>query len=972
MLKNKSPYKMKKFTILLSLLLCIIFTSQSQIAVKSFTHLENDLDASTYFPKKDLNNKQCAIIKIFTTQMGFSFDNGSLGIVATEQKTAEIWVYVPEGTMKLKLAHQQLGHISNGEEDGYYWFPIGRVKAGQCYKMELVTGTVKTIVEEAKVQTGWLIIKSSPTEAEVYITEDGVDKYKGTTPFQGKMAYGTYHYRLKKSKYHTEAGVAQVDKTKVELDIKLLPAFGTLSITSIPAGAKVIIDGTDSGKTTPCTVSEVASGTHEIRLLMDNYAPSTKNVTVVDGQTSNVNVTLDAQFATITINSLPNATIKVNGVVVGTGSYTANLSEGFYDIEASLASHRAATKQIEVTAKQSQTIDLKPTPIYGSMDVMTEPMDATISINGKTFGTTPNTIENLLVGDYDVVLTLSGYETVTKRVSVAEKATASVNITMQKVVPKKKTSQEISTNVTKNTSKNKKNSYSTGASGLKYKLSSSLGMKETAILESLIVNMVYVEGGTFMMGATSEQGSDADSDEKPVHQVTVSDFYISKYELTQDVYEVIMGKNPVYNHMKDPQKPATMMNWDDVQEFLSKLNRLTGLEFSLPTGAEWEYAARGGKYSKGYKYCGSNNVKDVAWYKGNSSDDTHKVGLKKANELGLYDMSGNVDEMCSDWKGSYTSSSKVNPQGPTTGEYRLCRGGYYNEEAADCRVSARSVQKPDARYCTTGIRLVVRAGNTSNNYSNRSNTGGTYSQNANSSTMTVAQKTVIEELYENMLEVQGGTFSMGGTSEQGNDAEYDETPVHQVTLSNFYICKYEVTQKLWEAVMGNNPSKIDKGPNKPVTYVSWEDCQEFIKKLNSLTGFNFRLPTEAEWEYAARGGKYSKGYKYSGSNRAKDVAWYKANSNGDVQDVGLKRPNELGLYDMSGNVSEWVYDWKDVYSSEKQYNPQGPTSGEWKVYRGGDHYDDDVKDLRVSSRAPAKIDNGNSLRGFRLALTYND
>lgn len=496
---------------------------------------------------------------------------------------------------------------------------------------------------------------------------------------------------------------------------------------------------------------------------------------------------------------------------------------------------------------------------------------------------------------------------------------------------------------------------SVSASGLSYRLSSELGYREATVLESMINNMVYVEGGTFMMGATSEQGNDADSDEEPVHQVTVSDYYISKYELTQDVYEAVMGTNPVYDHMQGSRKPATMMNWDEVHQFIKKLNSLTGLEFSLPTGAEWEYAARGGKYSKGYKYSGSNNVKDVAWYKENSSDITHDVGLKKPNELGLYDMSGNVDELCSDWKGSYTSSAKVNPRGPETGTYRLCRGGYYSEDADDCRVSARSVQKPEASYCTTGTRLVVRSNRTNNNVTHNNKNYVNPSSEA-----TEMQKKVIALILTNMIKVEGGTFMMG--SSKG-----DESPIHQVTLSDYYIGKYEVTQIEWETIMGSNPTKYGKSPDIPVTDMSWDDCQEFIKKLNQLSGYNFDMPTEAEWEYAARGGKYSKGYKFSGSNKAKDVAWFKPEAK-SKQPVGQKKPNELGIYDMSGNMGEWVSDWKWSYSAESQYNPTGPSSGKYKVYRGGYFMHEDSDDLRVTWRSNYYKDKPISIIGLRLVL----
>lgn len=195
---------------------------------------------------------------------------------------------------------------------------------------------------------------------------------------------------------------------------------------------------------------------------------------------------------------------------------------------------------------------------------------------------------------------------------------------------------------------------------------------------------------------------------------------------------------------------------------------------------------------------------------------------------------------------------------------------------------------------------------------------------------------ILQELADNMVYVQGGTFTMGATNEQGSDAYYSEKPAHSVTLSSYYIGKTEVTQELWEAVMGSNPSYF-KGNRKPVERVSWNDCQTFISKLNALTGKNYRLPTEAEWEFAARGGIKSKGYKYSGSNTLADVAWYAGNSGNTPHDVGTKSPNELGLYDMSGNVDEWCNDWygDKYYSSSPSNNPTGPGSGSNRVYRGG-------------------------------------
>ena len=181
------------------------------------------------------------------------------------------------------------------------------------------------------------------------------------------------------------------------------------------------------------------------------------------------------------------------------------------------------------------------------------------------------------------------------------------------------------------------------------------------------------------------------------------------------------------------------------------------------------------------------------------------------------------------------------------------------------------------------------------------------------------------------VQVSPGTFIMGATSEMKNPYG-NEKPTHQVTLTNnYYIGKTEVTQALWKAVMDYNSSYF-KGDNLPMESVSWNDCQEFISELNHITGKNFRLPTEAEWEYAARGGDKSKGYQYSGSNNLSDVAWYDGDKTHPVE---TKQPNELGIYDMSGNVREWCQDWYGIYSSSSQTNPQGPTSGANRVSRGG-------------------------------------
>jgi formylglycine-generating enzyme required for sulfatase activity len=185
-----------------------------------------------------------------------------------------------------------------------------------------------------------------------------------------------------------------------------------------------------------------------------------------------------------------------------------------------------------------------------------------------------------------------------------------------------------------------------------------------------------------------------------------------------------------------------------------------------------------------------------------------------------------------------------------------------------------------------------------------------------------------------LVAVEGGTFTMGCTDcDQTPVLVYDGVPAHEVTLSSYKIAKYQITQQQWEAVMGNNPSEFT-GYDIPVHKVTWNDVQAFIQKLNILTGKNYRLPTEAEWEYAARGGNQSKGYTYSGSNNIDEVAWYGGNSNNQPHPVGEKKPNELGIYDMTGNVGEWCSDWHEFYTTDSQINPHGPQIGSFRVVRG--------------------------------------
>lgn len=228
---------------------------------------------------------------------------------------------------------------------------------------------------------------------------------------------------------------------------------------------------------------------------------------------------------------------------------------------------------------------------------------------------------------------------------------------------------------------------------------------QTFTVNGVSFDMVYISAGSFIMGCTEEQGTDCESDKKPSHLVSLDAYHISKFEVTQELWEAVMGNNP--SHFKGTNLPVESVSWDDAQDFIKQLNSLIGKKFRLPTEAEWEFAARGGKKSLGYKYSGSSNLDNIGWYDENSGSKTNAVGTKKPNELGLYGMSGNVWEWCSDWYGDYSASTQANPQGADFGNYRTFRGGGWNNIARLCWTINRNLGESYFRNYNLGFRLAL-------------------------------------------------------------------------------------------------------------------------------------------------------------------------------------------------------------------------------------------------------------------------
>ena len=604
---------MKRLTTILILFLCALSLQAQELSVKSFRMDETDLTANTAGTiVMDQNGQKCALVKIITTQTGFSFDVGSLGVVKTEQKVGEVWVYVPEGVKRITLSHPQLGQLRD--------YDLGQsLKRARTYVLQLTSGEVHTTVRPARTSQ-YVVFQLQPQNAVVTLNGEMLQTAGGTAT--KLMRFGTYDYRVQAPDY--------------------LPAVGKVAVSD----------------------------------------PKQKHV---------VNVQLKPNFAPVTLTVENNAEIWVNGERKASGTWTGNLGAGAYEFETRLPNHRSATTTRDIAAG-SEPLSIRlnaPTPIYGEADINSTPAMADIFIDGQKRGQTPQLIDQLLIGQHQLRLSKQGYADYNGTVTIREGETMSVSATLSNISV---TEQQRSFNLP---------------------MEDIAQSRRTITVGNVQFTMIRVDGGTFQMGATPEQKK-PDSDEKPVHTVTLSPYYIGETEVTQELWQAVMDSNPSY--FKGSKFPVERVSWDDCQEFVRRLNQQTGLQFRLPTEAEWEYAARGGNKSRGYQYSGSNNLNDVAWYDKNSYDmgrsspdfGPHPVGQKSPNELGLYDMSGNVWEWCQDLYGSYSAGSQTNPTGPSSGSSRVCRGGSWYFIARSCRVAIRNFNSPDTQRDYLGFRLALQ------------------------------------------------------------------------------------------------------------------------------------------------------------------------------------------------------------------------------------------------------------------------
>jgi formylglycine-generating enzyme required for sulfatase activity len=432
-----------------------------------------------------------------------------------------------------------------------------------------------------------------------------------------------------------------------------------------------------------------------------------------------------------------------------------------------------------------------------------------------------------------------------------------------------------------------------------------------ASIAKIIDDMVPVEGGVYMMGR-----DDGEADEYPAHKVRVPDFYISKYEITQAQWRVVMGREPSKPDEKyvapSEECPVIGASWEEAQEFILKLNKLTGLKFRLPTESEWEYAARGGQKSQNHLYAGSPYATVVACYRrgalqlGDNWADFYKnynpmpVGQKIENELGLFDMCGNAPEWVEDMASHGYFDAPIDGRARSSeygivdyNDWRMLRGGGSHLEAKDCTVFARR-PSPQGSF-DGGIRLAL------------DKKGGMPQKEPSVQKLPDRLQDPVLGVF---IKVDGGTFLF--------DKSYEGAEGKLKKVRSFYMSETEVTQAQWRAIMGSDPLNLRfKGcDNCPVESVSPEEVLRFIKRLNEKdTNLRYRLPTSIEWEFAALGGNKRTGYAYEKVNEnnkdaSMEICWNSSNSEGRTHPVKNKSPNERAQIKLSHMEQlHMIMDW---------------------------------------------------------------
>jgi len=484
-------------------------------------------------------------------------------------------------------------------------------------------------------------ILTTPPGVRIFI--DGVDR--GTDVTQ-RILTGRHQLGGTKEGYKPTQDSIEVTPDKTLFNLKLNPIeLVEVTFSSRPSGAKIILNGVERGETDKGLF--LYPGTYTLKLQKSGCTDVERQITVAEGVKNVFSVDLTRIFGTLELTvSPPDARVVIDKEDYS-GRKRIELAPGPCRIEVSMPGYADTSEVLNVAKRDTLRRNYALRARKGSLRFSVQPLQARVALRreGKAVETWlgMKQLTGLLAVDYELDCMLDGYKRVRKPIRVEENQTLVAEITMEK-----------------------------GRVG------------------SLQDDMVLVEGGTFEMG-----GGDGGSDEQPVHKVSVKSFRIAKHEVNQRQWKEVTKTNPSY--FKDCDEcPVEDVTWEDAQKYIAQLNEETGRHYRLPTEAEWEYAARGGKDGEGFEYSGSGTLDNVAWFSDNSDSKTHTVGTKRPNKLGLFDMNGNVWEWCSDWydENYYSNSPEENPAGPPSGTYRVLRGGAWYANSYLCRLSLRFRYSP--------------------------------------------------------------------------------------------------------------------------------------------------------------------------------------------------------------------------------------------------------------------------------------
>jgi len=646
-----------------------------------------------------VSNPDNAVLVIYSSMKNLSFDSNTGGIDGSryEENRYIIFLKTERQFISVKAPNFIEGRIS-----------VPKLESKQALYFtaeERATGGAEISV----------MIEVTPSDALIYLNEKLLGS-SGTYSLQE----GVYTLRMEKQGYQSLVTDIEVNKQNILFRYSIKQKeLKAVRLISTPPGAEIFIDGASKGKTNKGEF--LFPGSYNLKLLLSGYLDYESSLTVTDQEDQQYSFNLVKNAASVKITVTPaDAEIRLNNILYKSG--INELFPGNYSVEISKPGWLPVKDQISLNLGDRIEKSYSLVKNSGFLKLSVTPSDAVVLVN-KEQKDWKDGIE-LGPGQYKVEVSRSGYDpvsdileveigkTVSKEYTLiqqtgtlqfsVEPLEASVELFYEGKVYQSWSGIKILRNIPAGEYlvKVKNNGYKSHEEKLVIAKSEEKKVSITLTPGSDGPAMVFVKGGWFEMG--SNEGL---ADEKPIHRVWVDDFYISKYEVTQKEWVEIMGSNPSF--FKGDNLPVENVSWNDAQEFISKLNQKTGMKYRLPSEAEWEYAARGGHQSKGYKYSGSNSLDVVGWYSQNSEGKTRLIGTKKANELDIHDMSGNVTEWCSDWydKNYYKSSPERNPAGPSTGQTRVFRGGSWYSSLF-WAVSYRGGGDPDYLSNNLGFRLV--------------------------------------------------------------------------------------------------------------------------------------------------------------------------------------------------------------------------------------------------------------------------